>query len=126
IESHQAKRGLCWRARLATRRDQNSRPARLRSALLGTGRRSTTAPLKRTSESWESRCWPVETSSSPREQSLVLVASLGEQLLDLVLETLAGPAVQPMEVVSPLLVGGCPHGRCGVQRVLDRLAQPVG
>src|ERR1044072_3853513 len=38
----------------------------MRSALLGTGRRSMTAPLKRTSESWLSRCWPVETSSSPR------------------------------------------------------------
>src|SRR6266498_1564269 len=66
MESHHANRGLWWRASVAARRDQNSRPARLRSALLGTGNRSTTAPLKPTSESCESRCWPVETSSSPR------------------------------------------------------------
>src|SRR6266496_2498187 len=49
-----------------------------------------------------------------------------EQFLDLVLETLAGAAVQPVEVISPLLVGGCPHGRRRVQRLRDRLTEAVG
>src|SRR5207247_9411812 len=47
----------------ATRPEQQ--PREIAQRLLGTGKRSTTAPWKRTSESWESRCWPVETSSSP-------------------------------------------------------------